>query len=90
MLINSRGGYIGIDEDSLNEVFTYDNLNKAYIEENGTTMPTSDMFTGKIRVPVKGEYRKNARVMIRQTSPLPITVGMIIAEMDIAGGQSGG
>ncbi len=87
-LINSRGGEVGIDELSLNEVFTYANLNKAYLEEFSATLPTTALFTGKCRVALKSEYRKNARIMVRQTMPLPLTIGSIVAELSVSEGVS--
>jgi hypothetical protein len=88
LLIDTRGGYIGPDEDNLKEAFTYANLNRAKIEETNASLNTTDMFTGKVRIPLGGEYRFNAQVFVRQSDPLPITIGFVVGEAEVGGVSS--
>lgn len=87
-LINTRGGYIGPDENHLKEAFNYTNLSNAHKEEFEETLGTTDLFTGKVRVPLGGSYKMNASVFVRQSDPLPITIGYIVGELEV-GGTSG-
>lgn len=83
-LHNSRGGYIGPDEDDLYEAFTQ----QAFRESSGQNIGDEELFTGDIRMPLGGQYSQGGRVFYRQSDPLPVTIGAIIPEVDV-GGSSG-
>lgn len=80
-LLNSRGGYIGPDTDSLWEAFTQD----AFRQYSGQNLDETEMFSGKIRQPLGAGYDQGGRVCVRQYDPLPITVGAIMPEVDLGG-----
>lgn len=84
-LINTRGGYIGPNEDELTERFTFDFLN----DESGGDMCETDYFNGDIRVPLGAGYEDGGRVFYRQSDPLPVTIGAIVPEF-APGGSTGG
>ena len=78
---NTRGGYIGPDEDDLWEAFTYDKIN----QYSGDNIGELDMYTGDLRVPLGSQYSDEGNVFYRQVDPLPVTIGAIIPEVNIGG-----
>lgn len=80
-LRDSKGGKIGPDENSLYNAFS----RKAINEYSGDNIGEGDLYTGKIRMPLGGEYGYGGRVMVRQRDPLPLTIGSIIPEVNIGG-----
>lgn len=82
-LLNSRGGYIGPDEDNVYEAFTSDNLSAAYqlMDTIGDENANAKLYNVDIRVPLGSEYRKGGRIFYRQTDPLPITINAIVPEI---------
>lgn len=80
-LLNSRGGYVGPDENNLYNAFTYAALNNA----NGGGLAVTDNFSGDIRVPLGAGNQKGGRVFYRQTDPLPVSIGSIIPEINPGG-----
>lgn len=77
-LINSRGGYIGPDEDHLYNAMTFNALNNANKRENNVALGATENFTGAITLPLGGGASAAGRVFLRQTQPYPITVAAII------------
>ena len=84
-LVNTRGGYIGPNSDTLYEAFTYDALNNAYLREHSTTLGVTSEFSGIVRAPLGAGAQTAGRVFIRQSRPYPITVGQIIPELSPGG-----
>ena len=81
MMKDSRGGWLGSDENSLWEGFSVD----AIRQSSGYNLGDQELFTGDVRQNVGGEYDVNGRFMIRQVDPLPISIGAVIPEVDIGG-----
>jgi hypothetical protein len=79
-VVDTRGGFIGPDEDHLYEAFTPGNFN---LEDDDISL-----FTGDVRVPLGGEYSSGGRIFYRQSNPLPVTISSIVPEIQ-TGGQSG-
>jgi len=84
-LVNTRGGYIGPNSDTLYEAFTYEALNNAYLREHSTTLGVTSEFSGIVRAPLGAGAQTAGRVFIRQSRPYPITVGQIIPEISPGG-----
>lgn len=95
-LLETRGGYIGPDEDSLYEAFS--NLTVSHnaseldlIPEDYTwsgqslTAPDPYLFSGDIRKPLGAGYGKGGRILLRQLHPYPITVTSIVPEISPGG-----
>lgn len=78
---NSRGGYIGPDEDNLFDAFTQE----AFRQCSGENLSEKDLFTGDVRQPLGGEFSAGGRVFCRQSDPLPITIGAIMPEVNVGG-----
>ena len=74
-VINSGGFKSGPDEDNLYS--TYDREQTIVL---GEAYP---LFTGDIEIGYEGGWEKDARPMIVQDKPLPLTVAAIMAEMDL-------
>lgn len=79
-LKDSRGGYIGPDDSDLWNAFTP----QAIRESSGQNISDLEIFTGDIRQPLGGQYGDSGHVFYRQVDPLPITIGAVIPEVDIA------
>jgi hypothetical protein len=78
-VVNSRGGWIGIDFNTLfplrsNSVIDYENLVTLY------TGPISDVLSGG--------YKKDAHICLRQVDPLPFQVVALIPRLTIGGATS--
>lgn len=82
-LENTRGGWVGPNEDTLYEAFP------GAINEKLLAMdhPTDSMFTGDIRIPLGAGYEDGGRVFYRQVDPLPVTINAVVPEV-AAGGPS--
>lgn len=80
-LRDTKGGKIGPDEDSLYEAFTVQALN----QYSGQNISETDLYTGKFRAPLGGEYGYGGHIFIRQEKPFPLTIGSVIPEVDIGG-----
>lgn len=80
-LRNSKGGQIGPNESYLYEAFSV----KAINQYSGKNLGDYDLYTGKIRMPLSGEYEYGGHILIRQRLPIPLTIGSIIPEVDIGG-----
>ncbi len=78
-LIDSKGGWIGPNEDNIYEAFP-----EAITDEIGDETPT-EMFTGDIRMPLGAGYEDGGRVFYRQKDPLPITISALIPEVTVGG-----
>ena len=74
--INSRGGYIGPDDDNLYEAF----IPNEYLD--GVPVP---LFTGEKREPLGGGYEDGGSVFYRQVDPLPVTIAAIEVEIEVGG-----
>jgi len=82
-LINSRGGYIGPEEDVVYEALTADNLDKGKQDAPKLSCRTADLYTADVRVPLGAGYKRGGRIYYKQTDPLPITIGAVIPEVSI-------
>jgi hypothetical protein len=80
-LHDTRGGYVGKDEDNIWEAFTQDKFNKS----SGQNIGETELFTGDVRVPLGVGFSPGGRVFYRQSDPLPVTIGAIIPEVNIGG-----
>lgn len=83
-LIDTIGGYIGPDFDSLYEAFDADSL----AGEDDISVIDTGLATGDIRVVLGGGYSNGGRLAVRQTDPLPITISAIIPEISVGGESS--
>lgn len=70
----SRGFEVGTDE---NHLFPW--------RQAIGNVDTIDLYTGPVDVPVAGDYENTGRVIVRQTSPLPLTVLAIIPNLEVGG-----
>lgn len=73
-LLNTRGVFAGSDEDHLLEMKL--RTTEGYLE-------ATRMFTGDKDMAINTKWARSARVMIRQSDPLPVTVLMIIPEVEL-------
>jgi hypothetical protein len=75
-VVNSRGGYMGPDSTTLQE-----------IKNNfRTTYDTSlALYTGDLKHTLSGGYNDGGRMLIRQYDPMPLTVSAIIPIVSTAG-----
>jgi hypothetical protein len=87
-LINTRGGYVGPNENALYEAFDYDALNRANQLMESTTLGVTSNFSGDVRVGLGGEYSDGGRLFYRQSDPLPVSIGMLEPEIDLGGSSS--
>jgi hypothetical protein len=78
-LIDTQGGSIGPNEDSLYEAFTQEAFELSY----GIILEDTEMFTGDIRVPLGAGYENGGRIFYRQSEPLPITISAVIPEVSV-------
>lgn len=78
---DSRGGFIGPDEDHLWEAFKVNAIRQGA----GINLGEHELFTGDIRQPLGGQYGQDGCVFFRQSDPLPVTIGAIIPEVSIGG-----
>ncbi|MBN2453750.1 MAG: hypothetical protein JXB40_05785, partial [Candidatus Omnitrophica bacterium] len=67
--LNSRGGWIGPDEDNLDEII------QRIDEALGSPI---DLITDSYEQPISGDYKKGGNVFFRQTDPLPVTILSVI------------
>jgi hypothetical protein len=88
-VLNTRGGWIGPDEDNLYEALTSVNLSsaKALNEPVGTS--PAQLFNVDLRVPLGAQYTGYGAVFYRQKDPLPITILNVIPELSVGGPSSG-
>ena len=92
--VNSRGGYIGADVDSLYEAFDdtkiSQNVTQLEFEDDSsvTFNQASALYTGDIRVPLGAGFSHGGRMFFRQIDPLPVTISAIVPE--ISGGKATG
>jgi len=78
---DSRGGYIGPNEDDLWPAFTNREINLS----SGQNIEEWNLFTCDVRQPLGGQYGEGGHVFYRQSDPLPITIGAIIPEVAVGG-----
>jgi hypothetical protein len=76
-LVDTQGGSIGPNEDSLYEAFTQEAFELSY----GIILEDTEMFTGDIRVPLGAGYENGGRIFYRQSEPLPVTISSIMPEV---------
>ena len=81
-LEQTRGGWVGPDEDNIYEAFPDAILAKQ------PDITDLDMFSGDIRMPLGAGYEDGGRIFLRQVDPLPITVNAAVPEF-LSGGPSG-
>lgn len=80
-LQDSRGGFIGPDEDNLWEAFTADAIRKS----SGQNINDDELFTGDIRQPLGAQFGDEGHIFYRQVDPLPISIGAVIPEVEYGG-----
>jgi len=73
-LLNSRGGWLGPDEDTLHEEFIPTRA--------GFGVPP-DLVSGDFRMPLGAGFEDGGRIFIRQSDPLPITITAVIPEVTV-------
>lgn len=78
-VINSRGGWIGQDEDSLFEIMPVAR------EQYDVAL---DLYTGLLKESLSGGYSDDGSFLFRQIDPLPVTIAAAIPEVAV-GGMSG-
>lgn len=74
--LNSRGGWLGPNEDNLNEIIQRSD------EPLGSPI---DLYTGDYDQTINSQYDDGGRVFYRQTDPLPITILAIIPSVTFGG-----
>jgi hypothetical protein len=74
--LNSRGGWIGPDEDHLDEITQRTN------EPMGSPI---ELQSGFYKQPITGSYSEGGRVFFRQIDPLPVTILAVIPSVSIGG-----
>jgi len=77
--VDTRGGWIGPDEDNLYEAILAD--------WTGLGSPPP-IYTGDVRVPLGAGYEQGGRIFYRQVDPLPVTISAVVPEVTV-GGPSG-
>lgn len=87
-LVNTRGGYIGSNSNSLYEAFAYADLARANQVNGNDILGTNDNFTGDIRVPLGSGYEGGGRLFYRQYRPFPVTITGIAPEINVGGNVS--
>ena len=78
-VLNTRGGYIGPDFNTLYQIQGDKRLNYT------TALP---LFTGDLKETLGGGYEEGGRVCIRQSDPLPFTITRLVPQVTV-GGMSG-
>jgi len=73
-LLNTRGVFVGSDEDHLLELKLRGS--EGYLE-------ATRMFTGDKDIAINTKWARSARIMIRQSDPLPVTVLMTVPEVEV-------
>ena len=76
-LVDSRGGWVGGDDNTLYEAFP-----NAIETKQGDI---DDLYTGDIRVPLGDSYKGGGRLFFRQYDPLPVTIGAVVPEISVGG-----
>lgn len=82
-LKNTRGGYIGPDEDRIYEAFTTANLAASVPIAPPIGVENNRLFNVDVRVPLGAGYEGGGRVFYRQSDPLPVTILAVIPEVTI-------
>lgn len=80
-LENTRGGWIGPNENVLYEAFPAIIADK--LAADG--LPDTSMFTGDIRLPLGAGYADGGRIFYRQVDPLPVTINAVVPEVNPGG-----
>lgn len=75
-LLDSRGGWIGPDEDNLDEITQFNE------DDLGATI---DLFTGEYPQTINTGYKTGGEFMYRQRDPLPVTVLAVIPKITAGG-----
>ena len=83
-LLNTRGGYIGPDENNLYEAFTTANLSSAYYLFAPIGNGVAKLYNVDYRALLGGEYSRGGRIFYRQTEPLPVTISAIVPEVTVS------
>lgn len=74
--LNSRGGWIGPDENNLDEI------TQRTDEPMGSPIL---LYSGFYRQPISGNYAEGGRVFYRQKDPLPVTILAVIPSVTLGG-----
>lgn len=94
--VESKGGWIGPDEDNLYEAFTdlvashnatelkFDPSDYTFVGQD-INDPDPYLYTGDIRKSLGAGYRRGGRSFFRQVDPTPVTITAIIPEIQAGG-----
>jgi hypothetical protein len=74
--LNSRGGYIGPDENNLDEII---DLSPLYLTD------PKELFTGDFKQMITSGYEPGGSVFFRQVDPLPVTILAVQPKTTIGG-----
>lgn len=74
-VINTRGGYVGQDFDSLYESFTPARLRLGLAPA---------LYTGDVKETLGGKFANGGRVCYRQVDPLPVEISAVIPEVIVS------
>lgn len=87
--IDSRGGYVGPDENNIYEAFSQETIsaNQFNLEfnETFTLNPATAIYTGDIKVNIGGEFKTGGRFFYRQSDPLPVQIAAIYPNFQVSG-----
>jgi hypothetical protein len=74
--LNSRGGYVGPDENNLTEI----------VQRTGEPLGSAiDLFTGDQKETLTSSYDAGGRVFFRQVDPLPVTILAVMPTVTVGG-----
>lgn len=82
-LLNTRGGFIGPNEDTLYDAFTTASLASAIEIDDVVGAENNRLFNVDVRLPLGAGYEGGGRVFYRQSDPLPVTILAVIPEATI-------
>ena len=84
---DTRGGYIGPNEDTLYEAFP--DLVTDKLQQQDPVADSDDLaqrsFTGDLRLPLGAGYEDGGRIFYRQYDPLPVSILAVIPEIEPGG-----
>ncbi len=82
-LLNTRGGFLGPNEDTLYDAFTTASLASAIEIDDVVGAENNRLFNVDVRLPLGAGYEGGGRVFYRQSDPLPVTILAVIPEATI-------
>lgn len=76
--LDSRGGFLGQDEDNTYEAFTQEviseNQYNLEFSETFTLNPATSLYTGDINKVISSDFRSASSFFFRQSDPLPVNI----------------